>query len=100
MKTKYLENPRKLTRKSFKEWLKSLPQRKIVGCSACVSECPIATFLGTKYAVVRSTFYCLDWKKEINLPKWAQSFIERVDEVAYKDITAKYALQVLETLRN
>lgn len=96
-----------LTIEEFRTWLESKAGDEVVGKARHICNCPLSTFLKEKvgnelpYVGVFSTYIPTS---EINTldydnPLWVTSFISKLDgKFQTASVTAKQALEVLETL--
>jgi hypothetical protein len=98
----------KFSKKAFKAYLESNPRKLFKVESEC--RCPIAAYVCTltpnPVRVDGYTISILDEQeadviKQIALPKWAYSFVDRFDSLRFKgriSVCGKTALKVLENL--
>lgn len=89
-----------LTKKNLRKWLESKKPQARVGYVDQYIACPIFNFLkenkleveevGGDDAYISSKF--------VDLPKWTTDFIKKVDELPTSTVSAKKALEILDTL--
>lgn len=95
----------RLDRKRFEKWLRSKNPRARVGEPQAACDCPLARFLksdGYEVIGVDGDLICTrpvgasaDDFAEGCPPKWATTFIERVDDLPTAYCTARQALDIL-----
>lgn len=90
-----------LTKKGFIAWLESKSPRAIVGSPQNGCACPISNFICTTSGVKRGSAIVDEGTivfsdKSSKTPKWASDFIEAIDALDKKRISAKAALEVLQ----
>lgn len=90
---------RDITKNDFRNWLESKDNDEIIGRAFHCKECPVANFyreiLRTEYVFVSFGSMKID-DESYDLPNWATSFIEEVDDMAdaeydQGEVTAKRA---------
>lgn len=88
-----------LIRKGFREWLEGKTGDEVVGQRLDAQDCPVANYLRSMGATdpgVCQDYYTADHEHDIRPPPWAISFIDAIDMLATKEITARQALAVLD----
>ena len=110
---------RRLSLAAFTAWLTTKHERTKVGTSGCEDNCPLAKFLtqttGVHYQVdgytaipakvdangkvVRDEWdeIVYDDNNAIELPQWAQHFVEQVDEIDGSSVSVMRALKIAES---
>lgn len=100
----------KLSKREFREWLKTKPADAVVGLPCRCDKCPIATYLvetiDAPVRITERTFrvyigMCV-WE-EFEMPVWARRFVRRVDTHGTADgvsaIDALYMLHIVDILK-
>lgn len=93
---------RRLTRAEFRAWLASKNPRATVGRPRAHNACPIAVCHKAIFRIedVSVSVYIVQvsWKR-YTPPKWAKKFIDKVDNERTKTISAKRALELLDSIK-
>lgn len=89
-----------LTKKNLRKWLESKKPQARVGEVDQTTSCPIFKFLTeNKVAVEEVTWIDAYIANEfVVLPKWTTDFIKKVDELKTVTVSAKKALEILNSL--
>lgn len=95
----------RVNKKDFRKWLSGFSDRNIVGKVLDDRSCPIANFLTSKEEVLGARvtdhsyklFFFSCANRIYILPKWAQEFVKRIDQVSTSNtmVSAKTARKIL-----
>ncbi len=94
-----------LTKPKFRAWLEAKKPRVVVGLGKISSQCPIAKYLesnlGERVSTGRCGIYVFVLGRYINdaTPRWCWGFMDSVDVVRGKHITASRALKILDGIK-
>lgn len=93
-----VQTKRVLTYKKFQAWLHSKKDRQIVGQPDRTMCCPIAIFFyemyGTRDVFVGGKGFYIN-NQASRCPLWARRFIQQVDQLKCKNVTAQRARRIL-----
>lgn len=90
-----------LSKAKFKAWLESKHPRTRVGVPNECWSCPIAKFLRQtteeEWEVDRELVFSIETCRSHSLPKWAGNFIDKIDMIETKTVSAVKCLQILRS---